>query len=222
MTLRIVLAEPRRLVREILVGALLDRADLAVVAAVADGNQAVAQARRHEPDLAVLAVDLPGLSGIDACAAITTVLPTARAVVVGVPSDADAILAAVEAGAAGYLGTDAGLDGFVDALHRVAGGETVLPPRMLGSVLRQLVVRRRRSTEALDHYLRLTPREREVLGLLVDGCDQDAVASALVISPETARTHIHNVVTKLEVGSRAEAAALAVRQGWIDPKRRVS
>lgn len=220
--LRVVLADAERLVREVLASALNSRTGLTVVATAADGDEAVARTRQLQPDLAVLRMDLPELSGVDACRAITAAVPTVRTIVVGNPSDTDAILAAVEAGAAGYLGKEAELESFVGALHRVAEGETLLPPRMLGQVLRQLVVRRRRSTEALDRYLRLTPREREILGFLVDGCDQDSIANALVISPATARTHIHKVVAKLEVGSRAEAAALAVRQGWINPKRRVS
>lgn len=214
---RILLAHPHALVREVLAAALREDPDMEVVGQVADGRDAVAEASRLTPDLALIRDELPRLSGIETCQALRTADGDIRVVILDDGADTDVALAAVEAGAAGYLVLDTDLDGFLADLRRVADGETVLPPRMLGRLLRRLVRVRREATRTLDRYLRLTPRERQVLELLVAGSDQDAVAASLVISPETARTHIQHVLTKLEVGSRHEAAALAVEQGWIEP-----
>ena len=95
-------------------------------------------------------------------------------------------------------------------------GETIVPGRMLGPLLQRLIRRRREQRDALDRMSRLTRREREVLGLLAEGADNDTIAERLVISPETARTHVQNVLVKLEVHSRVEAAAFVMRHDMLD------
>lgn len=220
---RVLLAEEHRLIREAVAETLVAEAAVEIVAQAADGYRAVSEATSHVPDLVLLHADLPGLSGIDACLAIKNSCPRVSVIVFGDDADADALLAAIEAGADGYFGTHEELDGLVKAVDRVLGGEFLVPSHMLGQLLQRLIRRRRRSDRALERYLRLTPREREVLTLLVDGCDHEAVARVLVISPQTVRTHIQNLLRKLEVHSRLEAVALAVDQGWVnsEPARRV-
>lgn len=214
---RVLLADPLHLVRETLAGALRDDGAIEIVGEVSAGREAVRTTVRLRPDVAVLRAALPGLSGPDACRAIGQAGVGTQVIIVDDAATIEGALAAVEAGATGYVALDGDLDGFVEDLHRAAGGETILPPRMLGRLLRRLIIVRRQRSRMLERYLRLTPREREVLTLLVSGCDQDTVATRLVISPETARSHIQSVLTKLEVGSRHEAVALAVHQGWVDP-----
>lgn len=224
MTLtRVLIADEHRLIRETVAEALVADAAVEIVAEASDGYRAVSECQSLVPDLVLLHADLPGLSGIDACLAIKSSCPSVTVIVFGDGGDADALLAAIEAGADGYVGTEEELDGLVSAVGRVLTGEFLVPSHMLGQLLQRLVRRRRRSDGALERYLRLTPREREVLTLLVDGCDHEAVASTLVISPQTVRTHIQNLLRKLEVHSRLEAVALAVDQGWVasEPSRRV-
>lgn len=220
---RILIADEHRLIREVVAEALVAEAAVEVVAEAADGYRAVSEASSLLPNLALINADLPGLSGIDACLAIKNSCPRVSVIVFGDYGDADALLTAIEAGADGYFGMEEELAGLVGAVQRVLDGEFLVPSHMLGQLLQRLIKRRRRSDGALERYLRLTPREREVLALLSDGCDHEAVASALVISPQTARTHIQNLLRKLEVHSRLEAVALAVDQGWVkaEASRRV-
>ncbi|MDQ4130913.1 MAG: response regulator transcription factor [Actinomycetota bacterium] len=216
MATRVLIADEHRLIREAVAEALVAEAAVNVVAEAADGYRAVSDAGSLLPDLALINADLPGLSGIDACLAIKSSSPAVSVIVFSHSGDADALLSAIEAGADGYFGMEEELAALVGALERVLDGEFLVPAHMLGQLLQRLIRRRRRSEGALERYLRLTPREREVLALLVEGCDHEAVAAALVISPQTARTHIQNLLRKLEVHSRLEAVALAVDQGWVE------
>lgn len=213
---RVLIADEHRLIREAVAEALVAEAAIEIVAEAADGYHAVSEATSLIPDLALINADLPGLSGVDACLAIKSSCPRVNVIVFGEGGDADALLSAIEAGADGYFGVEEELAGLVSAVERVLDGEFLVPSHMLGQLLQRLIRRRRRSDGALERYLRLTPREREVLALLVEGCDYEAVATALVISPQTARTHIQNLLRKLEVHSRLEAVALAVDQGWVN------
>src|SRR5919106_687622 len=113
----------------------------------------------------------------------------------------------LEAGASGYLTKESPLAELIDAARAIHRGETLIPRRMLGALLARLIRRRREQDEALRRMSKLTRREKEVLALLAGGGDNDAIAQALVISPQTARTHIQNVLGKLGVHSRLEAAA---------------
>lgn len=122
----------------------------------------------------------------------------------------------LEAGAAGFQTkglTLLELRAAVAAVHR---GEAVVPRRMLGGLLKNLIQRRRQDDAAVARYDRLTRREREILAMIADGDDRDVIASSLFISPQTARTHIQNVLTKLEVHSRHEAANFAIEHGYTD------
>jgi DNA-binding NarL/FixJ family response regulator len=101
----------------------------------------------------------------------------------------------------------------------VLRGEAVVPRRLLGALLGTLIQRRRRDNEAAARFARLTRREREILTLVADGEDRQSIARALFISPQTARTHIQNMLTKLEVHSRIEAARFAHEHGYTDDLR---
>jgi DNA-binding NarL/FixJ family response regulator len=117
----------------------------------------------------------------------------------------------MQAGASGYLTKATPLAQLIEATRAVLRGETIVPPAMLGDLLSQLIQSRERQNDVLRKLSRLTRREREVLALLVEGADNDLVAQRLVISPETARTHIQNILSKLDVHSRLEALALILQ-----------
>jgi DNA-binding NarL/FixJ family response regulator len=126
-----------------------------------------------------------------------------------------ALFDAMQAGANGYLTKGIPLAKLIEAMRAVLRGETIVPPAMLGDLLSQLVQSKERQNEVLRRISRLTRREREVLALLVEGADNDLVAQRLVISPETARTHIQNILSKLDVHSRLEALALVLRNNIV-------
>lgn len=210
---RILLADAHSLFREALSAALAGEGDLLVVAEARDGLEAVAEAARSKPEVAVLDADLPNCDGVRATRLIRDRVPECRVLVLAADEDRESLADAVYAGANGYLTKASPLTDLVDAIRSVHRGDTLVPAQMLGGLLDQLMRRRREQDEAVRRISRLTPREKEVLSLLAEGGDNDSIAQSLVISPQTARTHIQNVLVKLGVHSRLEAAALAIQNG---------
>lgn len=131
-------------------------------------------------------------------------------------SDVAVLAACLEAGASGFQTKDVSLEELGAALDAMLRGEAVIPRLMLGGLLKNLIYRRRQDDAAGERYGRLTRREREILVIVAAGGVRDDIASRLFISPQTARTHIQNVLTKLEVHSRLEAANFALEHGYAD------
>ena len=213
---RILLADEQPLFRDAVKLVLESQPDLKVVAEAQDGLQAVSAAEEHSPDVALIGANLPNCDGIRATYLIRERAPTCRVVILTEEEEEDTLLAAVEAGASGDLTKESPLAELIAAAHTVHRGETVVPSRMLGGLLGRLILRRREKEQALRRAARLSRREREVLALLAEGGDNGSIAQALVISPETARTHIQNVLAKLGVHSRLEAAAFVVQNQILD------
>lgn len=216
MQVRVLLADAHSLFREALSAALAGQPDLAVVAEAEDGLEAVGEATRMEPEVAVLDADLPNCEGVRAARLIRERVPGCRVVLLAAEEEQDTLADAINAGVNAYLTKASPLADLVDAIRAVHRGDTLVPARMLGGLLDRLVNRRREQSDAVRRMGRLTPREREVLALLAQGGDNDSIARDLVISPQTARTHIQNVLVKLGVHSRLEAAAVAIRNGLLD------
>ena len=216
---RVVLAEPRRLVREALAGGLDAQSDLAVCAWTDDTTSTLLQVERTGAEVLVLSAGMrASLPGI--CAELRGLTPRPRTLFLDQIPDDDRLLQAVEAGVDGYTTGAGGLDAVADAIRVTARGESVIPPSMLGPLLRRLIERRRDAAEAAERLRALTRREREVFGLLVEGHDDAGIAATLVISPETARTHVHRILRKLDVHSRGDAVALAASSGMADQLER--
>ncbi len=215
-TIRILLADGQSLFREAVRVVLETEPGLEIVAEASDGLEAVSEAERTHPHIALLHLNLPNCDGIRATDLITEQVPECRVMLLADEEDEASLVAAVEAGASGYLTKESPLADLIDAAKTVHGGETLIPRRMLGPLLSRLIQRRREQDEALRRAAQLTKREREVLALLAEGGDNDAIAQRLVISPQTARTHIQNVLSKLGVHSRLEAAAFVMQNGILD------
>lgn len=213
---RVLLAEPQLLLREAVRVALSSADDIEVVAEASDGVEAVAAARTAMPDVALIDVALPLRDGVQTTRMIAESVPRCRIVVLGGKEDEGLMMEALEAGASGYLTEEAALGDLVDATRAVFRGEALVPPRLLATLLNKLIWHRRERDEAIFLLSRLTRRERQVLTLLARGADNRAIADALAISPDTARTHIQNLLGKLGVHSRLEAAAFAVRRGLFE------
>lgn len=218
--LRLLVAEGRALHRALLSAAFDCEDDLEVVAQVGDSAEAVARAQRLAPDVACLGAGVPAHERLGACEQLKAQRPPQRVLVIDDVPDPSVLVAAVRAGADGYATKDLPLATLVDAVRRVHAGEAVVPPAMLSGLLRDLTTRSRQADEAYEVFLRLTAREKQVLELLADGCGNTTIAEILVISPQTARTHIQNVVRKLGAHSRIEAAAMAVGHGWLQGRDR--
>jgi two-component system NarL family response regulator len=190
--------------------------DLRVVADVRDGLRAVAEADRTRPDVALLHAALPSCDGISAIALIKERVPDCKVLVLTDEEDQGALTRALEAGANGYLTKESPIGELIDAVRAVHRGETLVPTRMLGRLFDGLIRHRKDQDAAIRLMSRLTRREREVLILLAEGAGNEAIAEALIISPETARTHIQNVLSKLGVHSRLEAATFVMQNRILD------
>jgi two-component system NarL family response regulator len=209
--IRVMIADEHSLFVESMRVALESEPQLEVVAEAADTMQAASEAGRVRPDVAVVDANLPNGDGIRATMLIRQAAPGCRVLVLNDDEDLLTLVAALQAGASGFLTRSAPLQTLLEATKTIHRGETFVPQRLLGDLLSWLLRRREEQGDALRRAAQLTRREREVLNLLAQGGDNDAIAQALVISPQTARTHIQNVLGKLGVHSRLEAAAFARR-----------
>lgn len=214
---RILLADGHSLFREAVRVVLESEGDLRVVAEAGDGLEALAAAERTQPDVALLDAALPDRDGIESARAIRDRVPGCEVVVVSGAEDPEVLERALEAGARGFVSKASPLTELLEVVRGVHRGEVQVPRRMLGDLLGRLMRRRREQNEVLRRVSRLTRREREVLRLIAGGAGTEAIARALVISPQTARTHIQNILAKLQVHSRLEAAALVNGSGILEP-----
>jgi two-component system, NarL family, response regulator LiaR len=213
---RVLLAEPQLLLREAVRVALSNAGGIDVVAEASDGVEAVEAARTAQPDVALIDVALPRRDGIQTTRMIAEIVPWCRIIVLSGREDEGLMMEALEAGASGYLTDEAALGDLVDATRAVFRGEALVPPRLLATLLNKLIRHRRERDEAIFLLSQLTRRERQVLAMLARAADNRAIAEALAISPDTARTHIQNLMGKLGVHSRLEAAAFAGRRGLFE------
>ena len=214
--IRLLLADSQSLFREAVRAVLADGGEIQVVAEAGDGRSALAEAIRSEPEVAIVDSELPNGDGIATTKAIRRNVPSCAVVFLAQNEAPTTLLAAVEAGATAFLTRETPLRTMVEATAAVHRGEAYIPPHLLRDLLTRLVERRQDRDLALRRLGRLTRREREVLGLLAQGADNDRIALALVISPETARTHVQNLLGKLEVHSRLEAAAFVAQRGLLE------
>jgi two-component system NarL family response regulator len=199
------------------VGAVLaSEPDLEVVAVATDGAEAVDEAERTNPDIALIDATLPVRDGVEATSLIRERVPGCRVLMLAGDHDENLLVEALGAGANGYLSKESPLSELIQATRQVHAGETLVPRQMLGALIDRLITRRREQDEAIRRMSSLTRREREVLAQLANGADNEAIADALVISPETARTHVQNVLGKLGVHSRLEAQAFVHRHGIFE------
>jgi DNA-binding NarL/FixJ family response regulator len=181
-----------------------------------DGPAAIMAVEEHAPDVAVLSTDLPNLDGIQTSCQIKAFAPECAIIVLTDAQDQRLLTDGLYCGARGYLTKDCSVAELVGAIRAVASGETLIPPGMLGPLLTDLIDRRREHEGALMKLAALSTREREVLGLVSKGLKTSELTDALVISPETARTHIQNILSKLGLHSRLEAATFVIENGLLE------
>jgi DNA-binding NarL/FixJ family response regulator len=216
---RLLLADEQALFREAMRVVLESEGDLKVVAEARDGVQAVMEAERAAPDVALLDADLPRCDGVRAAGLIRERVPACGVVIVSSVDSSHLLEQALDVGARGFVTKSSPLSDLLSVTRAVDRGETLIPPGMLGDLVGRWTQRRREQYEAVWLLSKLTKREREVLGLLIEGAGTEAIARSLVISPQTARTHVQNILSKLGVHSRLEAAALFNDSGVLEGLR---
>ena len=211
--IRVILADDHAVVRKGIREFLEDEDDIVVLAEAADGSQAVDLAAQHEPDVAVLDIQMPGVGGIEATRRIRAEQPGVKVLILTAYDDDPYIFALLQAGASGYILKTAGSREIAEAVRAVHHGESALDPAVAQKVVQQLTSGRphgaRTAVEAL------TERELDVLRLAARGLTNKAIGRALDISDRTVQGHLANVYGKLNVSSRTEAVTEALKLGWI-------
>jgi DNA-binding NarL/FixJ family response regulator len=185
-----------------------------IVAEAADGGQAVELARESRPDVVVLDIAMPHLSGTDAAQRITESMPETAVIMLSMHSDEGYLLRALKAGAKGYLLKDSSEDDLIEAIKAVSEGKAFFSPE-ISRMLVEDYVRDLRKRGAEDSYDLLTAREREILHLLAEGKSNKDIATLLNLSLFTVETHRRNLQDKLNVHSLAELILYAVRKGVV-------
>jgi DNA-binding NarL/FixJ family response regulator len=192
---------------------LLEEEGIDVVGEASRGVDALAELRNVAPDVVVMDLNMPGISGVEATRQMAMIAPLTRVLVLTI-SDEDAdVMDAILAGACGYLLKDASIHELVAGIRAAAKGESLVSPAIAAKVLKQL-----RSSESAPREAPVTPselseRETQVLKLIANGKDNAQIAADLHISPKTVKNHISNILMKLQIDNRIQAAVFAVRSG---------
>ncbi|MEW1659983.1 MULTISPECIES: response regulator transcription factor [unclassified Streptomyces] len=200
--IRLLLAEDQSMVREALAALLSLEDDLEVVAQAARGDEVLAQARAHEVDVALLDIEMPGMTGLDAAALLRDELPGVKVVILTTFGRPGYLRRAMEAGAEAFLVKDAPAAQLADAVRRVLRGERVIDPVLAAAAL-------------ADGASPLTEREREVLRAAADGSTNAEIAAALHLSQGTVRNYLSLAIQKTGARNRAEAVRTARDKGWL-------
>jgi DNA-binding NarL/FixJ family response regulator len=211
-TIRVVIADDQRMVREGLQLMLSLIGGIDVVAVAADGDEAVTAVAAHDPDVVLMDLRMPRCDGVSATRQIRAHHPRTQMVVLTTFADDDEVLAALRAGARGYLTKDAGADEVGRAIRRVADGHADLDP---GVQRRLLELLPNQVGAAGAAAAGLTEREAEVLRLIASGLSNTEIAAQLVVSESTIKTHVNHVFAKIGVRDRAQAVTYAFRNGLI-------
>lgn len=205
--LRVLVADDHPLFREGVVHSLSSEEDIEVVAEASSGEGAVRLAMELMPDLVVLDLDMPKGGGIAATRQIAASCPATAILILTVSEDPDDLLQALKAGARGYVLKGVPAHGLLHAVRTVTGGEVYVTPTLASSILHEMT-----REETVDPFDQLTPREREILELVAEGHTNREIGEQLYLAEKTVKHYMTNVLQKLQVRSRVEAALLAQRR----------
>ena len=209
--IRVLLVDDHAVVRRGLLGFLELLDDITVVGEADNGRSAVEVARRVHPDVVLMDLLMPEVDGIEATATIKTEMPDVEVVALTSFVEEARVTAALEAGASGFILKDAEADDVAEAIRAAHRGEVHLDPAVAGLLARRV----RERASAASSQEPLTEREREVLGLVARGLSNKAIAERLAITERTARTHVSNILGKLGLASRTQAALYAVEHHLV-------
>ncbi len=211
MSIRILLVDDHKLFRRGLGALLRSEADFDIVGEAADGAEGIKQAVALKPDVILLDLHMPGISGVDALASLRELVPESRVLMLTVSEDGADLLAALRGGAGGYLLKNIDGEFLTASIRRAARGESVVSGEMMG----KLVAGVREPAEApqAGGLALLSPRERELLGHIAAGASNKEIARALGVAESTVKIHVQHILRKLNLSSRVQVAVFAAEQG---------
>ncbi|MEU6896080.1 response regulator transcription factor [Streptomyces sp. NPDC046557] len=209
--IRVLLVDDHQVVRRGLRTFLEVQEDIEVVGEAADGEEGIARAEELRPDVILMDVKMPGTDGIEALRRLRDLANPARVLVVTSFTEQRTVVPALRAGAAGYVYKDIDPDALAGAIRSVHAGHVLLQPAVAEALLTQ-----EDQPSSSPRAGALTDREREVLSLIADGRANREIARALVLSEKTVKTHVSNILMKLDLSDRTQAALWAVRHGIVD------
>ena len=194
---------------------LLSEEGVHVVGEAPNGETAIRLVREFAPDVVVMDLNMPGISGVEATREITAAAPRTRVVVLTISVDDSDVVEAVMAGACGYLLKDSTIQQLIAGIRAAAAGESLISPPVAATVLQLLRARSAGAGTGDSVRAELSDRELEVLKLIAVGKDNAEIAQVLFISPKTVKNHISNILMKLQIENRIQAAVYAVRAGIV-------
>lgn len=212
---RVLVADDDHLMRAGLIELLTVDGTITVVGEAATGREAVAEARRLDPDVVLMDVRMPDTDGITATRELVGTAPQTRVLMLTTFEQDDYVFGALRAGASGFLLKRARPEELIAAVHTVAGGECLLSPSVTRRVIEHLAARPVPDLSRTAPLADLTPREREVLHLIAQGLSNREIASALTIEESTIRTHVKRVLAKLGLRDRIQAVVYAYENGIV-------
>ena len=193
---------------------ILTAADIEVVAEAESGESAISAAEQEAPDVVLMDLNMPGLSGIGATRKLIERRPATRVLVLTASAQEEDVTDAILAGACGYVLKDGPVEELIAAVHTVAGGQALISPRVAFVLMQRIRTQALAVTSGAPAH-ELSARELEVLSLLAAGKANPEIGQELFISPRTARNHVSNILMKLQVENRVQAAVRAVHDGIL-------
>ena len=208
----VLIVDDHPLVRQGVRSFLETQPDLLVVGEAGSGEEAAQLAAEHAPDVVLMDLLMPGMDGVSATQQVKQVSPRTQVIVLTSYHQAEHIFPAIRAGALSYMLKDAGPQELAEAVRKAARGEAVLHPRVAARVVQELHGARQ---DAPNPFTTLSDRELDVLRLIADGLSNADIAARLVISEKTVKSHVSNILSKLHLDDRTQAAVYAWREGVV-------
>ena len=207
--IRLVVVDDHTLFRRGIISLLAHEPGFAIVGEAADGFEGIRTVLAQKPDVVLLDLNMPGISGLDALSAILEDAPGTQVVMLTVSEDAEDLVTALRSGAQGYLLKNIDGEFLVQSIRRAAQGESVISPEMAGKLMRQV----RAGTPSAQPADVLSPREREILQRLAKGGSNKEIARDLDLAESTVKIHVQHILRKLGLNSRVQAAVWAIENG---------
>lgn len=214
--IKVLVVDDHSLFRSGVASVIAAHPDMQVVAEAENGREAIEKAREVQPDIVLMDLYMPVMGGVEATRLLIEAVPQANVLILTISEKDEDLFDAMKAGARGYLLKGADPEELVRAVTHIAQGGVIISPAMAPKLLAEMGVSKEPQK---GKGLGLSPREREILALIADGLTDREIAEELFISVNTAKTHLKNILTKLQVKSRVQIVAYGARAGLLDKKR---